>query len=56
MSVGAFENVFSENSISATGAIRAEAQAASKMTSHRCFRVELAALSRLVIVSSLGDA
>ena len=56
MSVGALESVFSENSISTTGAVRAEAQAASKMTSHRFFRVELAALSRLVIVSSLGDA
>ena len=53
---GAFENVFSENSISTTGAVRAEAQAASKMTSHRFFRVELAALNRLVIISSLGDA
>ena len=56
MSVGSFENVFNENNISATGATRAEAQAAFKMTSHSYFRVKLAALGRLVIVSSLGDA
>ena len=56
MSVGAFESVFSENNIYAICAARAEAQAASKMTSHRFLRVELVALNRLVPVSSLDDA